>query len=365
MLIYFLPVIVVLCWSFAFIINLITTIMSNACKNSLLVIAAVIICVATSLFGSNVFAQSELYFPVNSNVSYVAPDLQTVFVGYEYEYETVVVTRSTELEIAIKTVETEVQNLQVAMESIVVTTDMDADETPQATSTDFVVTTTTTEEVPVGYSELYFPIHSMNKVSYAAPSMDEVFFTNQEYGTVVTGRYEELNEAEMQAFIAKEIAVIERQVAVLQQQIVALTKESADVFGCGSCGPHVENLQKFLNRNGFALAAIGSGSMGQETKFFGPLTLKALQKFQSAYGIPASGRVDTSTKILIESIEYNALGEITAESCVTQRTVQKSAEEKNDENSQSDDEVSGNFFTNLIQKIFEFFRNLFQRDYSA
>ena len=169
--------------------------------------------------------------------------------------------------------------------------------------------------------------------------MDEVFFTNQEYSTIVTGQYNEWNEAAMRTFIAKEIADIERRITILQQQIVTLKGTPINEFGCGSCGSHVENLQKFLNKNDFTLTATGPGSEGQETKFFGPLTLKALQEFQSAYGIPASGRVDTSTRILIDSIENGALGEITAESCVIQKIVRKDIApgKKDFKNSQEDD----------------------------
>ena len=56
--------------------------MSNACKNSLLIIVAVIVCVATPLLGSKVFAQSELLFPVAQRASYTAPSLEAVFAGH-------------------------------------------------------------------------------------------------------------------------------------------------------------------------------------------------------------------------------------------------------------------------------------------
>ena len=171
----------------------------------------------------------------------------------------------------------------------------------------------------------------------------------------------------MRAFIAREIAVIERQVAILQQQVAALTETPAEFLGYGACGSRVKNIQMFLNRNDFILATTGPGSTGQETTFFGPLTQKATQKFQSTYGIPASGIIDTRTHILIDSIDPNVLSEKTVEHCVTPKSVQKdTAEPKKDDddkNSQDDEQsTSGNFFTNLIQKIFEFFRNLFQRD---
>jgi len=58
----------------------------------------------------------------------------------------------------------------------------------------------------------------------------------------------------------------------------------------GITDPQVLELQKFLNKQGFALASPGQpGSAGFETSFFGPATQAALKKFQAAQGIVSTG----------------------------------------------------------------------------
>lgn len=57
----------------------------------------------------------------------------------------------------------------------------------------------------------------------------------------------------------------------------------------GTTDPQVKALQKFLNSQGFTVAASGEGSAGNETNYFGPLTQAALQKFQAAKGIVSTG----------------------------------------------------------------------------
>jgi hypothetical protein len=51
----------------------------------------------------------------------------------------------------------------------------------------------------------------------------------------------------------------------------------------GERNPDVKKLQVFLNSAGFAVSQSGAGSSGFETEFFGPLTYKALVKFQEFY----------------------------------------------------------------------------------
>ncbi len=60
-------------------------------------------------------------------------------------------------------------------------------------------------------------------------------------------------------------------------------------FDLGATDPQIRELQKFLNRKGFLVSSSGSGSPGNETDYFGPLTQAALQKFQAANGIVSSG----------------------------------------------------------------------------
>lgn len=50
----------------------------------------------------------------------------------------------------------------------------------------------------------------------------------------------------------------------------------------GLYGEDVQELQKFLNQAGFPVAESGPGSLGEETTFFGNLTLDALKRFQQA-----------------------------------------------------------------------------------
>ena len=48
-------------------------------------------------------------------------------------------------------------------------------------------------------------------------------------------------------------------------------------------GSDVQALQRYLNSHGFAIAATGSGSPGQESTYFGMLTFNALAAFQQAH----------------------------------------------------------------------------------
>jgi len=51
----------------------------------------------------------------------------------------------------------------------------------------------------------------------------------------------------------------------------------------GNRNEDVFRLQQYLNNNGFTVSLSGSGSKGNETNFFGPLTKAALKSFQEAY----------------------------------------------------------------------------------
>jgi peptidoglycan hydrolase-like protein with peptidoglycan-binding domain len=60
------------------------------------------------------------------------------------------------------------------------------------------------------------------------------------------------------------------------------------------------HLQQFLNTHGFVIAASGAGSPGQETTMFGLLTYKALIKFQTSVGLPATGYFGPMTRKVIQ-----------------------------------------------------------------
>jgi hypothetical protein len=65
----------------------------------------------------------------------------------------------------------------------------------------------------------------------------------------------------------------------------------------GASGEDVRQLQILLNARGFAVAASGPGSAGQETTLFGGLTRAALARFQAANGVsPALGYFGPRTR---------------------------------------------------------------------
>lgn len=70
----------------------------------------------------------------------------------------------------------------------------------------------------------------------------------------------------------------------------------------GSLGSEVKALQEFLNAHGYAVAASGAGSPGNETMRFGAATKAALIKYQKAKGItPAAGYFGPKTRSAVES----------------------------------------------------------------
>lgn len=62
-------------------------------------------------------------------------------------------------------------------------------------------------------------------------------------------------------------------------------------LGIGTTDPDVIHLQAYLNNHGFPVASSGAGSPGNETSFFGGLTLSAVKRFQAFHGIPATGYI--------------------------------------------------------------------------
>jgi peptidoglycan hydrolase-like protein with peptidoglycan-binding domain len=68
-----------------------------------------------------------------------------------------------------------------------------------------------------------------------------------------------------------------------------------------STGSDVRALQQYLNSHGAIIAAAGPGSPGNETGYFGVLTVQALARFQTAHGItPANGFFGPITRAYIE-----------------------------------------------------------------
>ena len=62
----------------------------------------------------------------------------------------------------------------------------------------------------------------------------------------------------------------------------------------GSTGADIKLLQQYLNTNGFIIAQSGPGSPGNESTYFGSLTVKAVQRFQAQNGIVTSGSPETT-----------------------------------------------------------------------
>ena len=68
----------------------------------------------------------------------------------------------------------------------------------------------------------------------------------------------------------------------------------------GMTGSDVKALQRYLNLEGFTVAASGSGSLGDETTYFGSATKAALALFQKTHGIaPAVGYFGSITRAYI------------------------------------------------------------------
>ena len=71
----------------------------------------------------------------------------------------------------------------------------------------------------------------------------------------------------------------------------------------GSTGDDVKVLQVWLNTHGYAVAASGPGSPGNETMTFGNATKAALAKFQAAKGItPPAGYFGPKTRAVVNAM---------------------------------------------------------------
>src|SRR3989344_4216018 len=64
----------------------------------------------------------------------------------------------------------------------------------------------------------------------------------------------------------------------------------------GATGADVKCAQALLNTHGYQVSATGAGSPGNETTYFGPRTLVAVQSFQAAQGWTPAGQVGPLTR---------------------------------------------------------------------
>lgn len=82
----------------------------------------------------------------------------------------------------------------------------------------------------------------------------------------------------------------------------------------GDVGDEIRSLQKFLNANGYTIAASGAGSPGRETNYYGSLTKAAVKRFQNDQkemlaekgASEGSGYLDLSTRFAIHSFASDA-----------------------------------------------------------
>ena len=59
--------------------------------------------------------------------------------------------------------------------------------------------------------------------------------------------------------------------------------------------PEVKEIQVYLNTHGYLIAKSGAGSPGKETTKYGPLTKKAIMKFQKDHGLKVDGIIGPKT----------------------------------------------------------------------
>lgn len=104
-----------------------------------------------------------------------------------------------------------------------------------------------------------------------------------------------------------QITALLAQIQSLQAQLVTTPVVSSFNFTkdltLGSKGDDVKALQAFLNAKGYAVAATGAGSLGNETTYFGSLTKAALAKYQAAVGVtPSVGYFGPKTRAYVASL---------------------------------------------------------------
>lgn len=90
----------------------------------------------------------------------------------------------------------------------------------------------------------------------------------------------------LQALLQSLLAQLNALLQKLNTQLVSSLTRNLTI---GSSGQDVKNLQIFLNDNGYPIAKTGAGSPGNEGTYFGTRTQQALQRFQAANNLKATG----------------------------------------------------------------------------
>jgi peptidoglycan hydrolase-like protein with peptidoglycan-binding domain len=71
----------------------------------------------------------------------------------------------------------------------------------------------------------------------------------------------------------------------------------------GMTHPDVARLQQFLNGRGYTVSTTGTGSVGQESNYFGLKTQQALMRFQTDnHIVPPNGKLGPITRTLINNL---------------------------------------------------------------
>jgi len=109
-------------------------------------------------------------------------------------------------------------------------------------------------------------------------------------------------QAQINALLAT-IQALQAQLSGIQGTTPTTTYSFTRDLTLGSTGSDAMDLQKFLNSQGFTVAATGAGSPGNETSYFGSLTQAALAKYQAAKGItPSVGYFGPKTRAFVGSV---------------------------------------------------------------
>lgn len=125
-------------------------------------------------------------------------------------------------------------------------------------------------------------------------------------------------QAQSSTDLQAQISALLAQIAQLQAQLNGgntggSTSTCAVMFTqnltLGSTGAQVLALQKFLNSKGYMVAASGAGSVGNETSYYGSLSVKAVAKFQAANAIaPAVGYFGPLTRAKVNAMCTTSTG---------------------------------------------------------